>query len=547
MIGPNTDAPWQADISQLSRETFEALSLLDVTEGPLIGEPLEIIDFQQSFINGVVKNYNTKSVLTVARGNGKTALAAALCLSSFIGPLSFPRSATFLAATMLGQTRVCFDHIVAFFRQIVPDEEIGSKRGQRFRMQNNTLYREIEDRETGCVLRAIGRDPKSAHGLAPSLIVADEPAQWLENYRDGMYEALTTGLGKQPASWFIAIGTQSTDPYHWMSKLIRMGNSDNRNILKYSADDPNEIGEGYDDFAEDQIRKANPAYDYFPSLREQLKIEASEAKNDPTLLAGWRSYRLNLGSSVSGQRNRLPVFDVRKWKACERPDSQMPERDGPVAIAFDMGGSASMTAWAGYWPMTGRLEVWGAFCDAPPLDERGKIDGVGDLYVKMFNRGELMVYPGFVTPLYPFIRDVEKHIEGEEVISCTLDRFRQAEAEQAFGEVGVFHKWGWDWRGVGSGKDGSADIRHTQAEVLEGRVRLRESLLLTHSIADAIIKLDTNQNPSLDKSRHGSRIDPLQVTILAISAGRRWRLPTPSEEQSPLQRYYSEGGLMRVV
>lgn len=544
--GNSIDGSLLADVSDLYQQALLALSLLDVTEGLLIGQPLEIIDFQRDFLWGAL-NAN-ESVLTVARGNGKTAISAALALASFIGPLSFPRSATFLAATTLGQTRVAFDHIVEFFKQIVPEEEIGSKKGCRFRMQDNTQFREIEDRETGCVLRAIGRDPKSAHGLAPSMILADEPAQWMPNYAQPMYEALTTGLGKQPASWFIAIGTQSSDPYHWMSKLTRMaGKSEYVHVSKFAAKGPEEYSDPkeYDDFSIEQIRKANPAYDYFPALRQQLEIEAQKAQEDPTMLAGWRSFRLNLGSHVSGQRNRLPVFDVRKWRSCERPPDRMPHREGPVAVSFDLGGSQSMTAAAMYWPTTGLLKVKGAFCDTPGLEERGRLDAVGDLYVKMHARGELLLYPGFVTPILPFIEEIAAELMGEQVISCSLDRFRKAEAEQAFAEA-LVHHWEFDWRGVGSGMDGSADIRNTQAEVLEGRIKIEESLLLVHSITDAEVKLDTNQNPSLDKSRKGARIDPLQCTILAVSAGRRWRLPDV-KEKNPLQQFYADGGLMRVV
>ena len=36
----------------------------------------------------------------------------------------------------------------------------------------------IENRDTGAVMRAIGSDPSRAHGLAPVLVIADEPAQW---------------------------------------------------------------------------------------------------------------------------------------------------------------------------------------------------------------------------------------------------------------------------------------------------------------------------------------------------------------------------------
>ena len=58
----------------------------------------------------------------------------------------------------------------------------------------------IEDRRTGARLRCIGSDPKRAHGLAPSLVLCDEPSQWDGAKTDAMIAALRTSLGKIPGS-----------------------------------------------------------------------------------------------------------------------------------------------------------------------------------------------------------------------------------------------------------------------------------------------------------------------------------------------------------
>ena len=49
----------------------------------------------------------------------------------------------------------------------------------------------------------------------------------------------------------------------------------------------------------------------------------------------------------------------------------------------DLGTSAAMSAVSAYWPATGRSETLAAFPDKPDLLERGKKDGVGDLYQRM--------------------------------------------------------------------------------------------------------------------------------------------------------------------
>ena len=50
--------------------------------------------------------------------------------------------------------------------------------------------------KTGARVRCIGSDPRRAHGLAPVLVLADEPAQHPETTGERMVAALTHG-GRQ--------------------------------------------------------------------------------------------------------------------------------------------------------------------------------------------------------------------------------------------------------------------------------------------------------------------------------------------------------------
>ena len=52
---------------------------------------------------------------------------------------------------------------------------------------------------TGARVRCIGSDPRRAHGLAPVLVLADEPAQWPDTTGERMVAALRTAAGKQTA------------------------------------------------------------------------------------------------------------------------------------------------------------------------------------------------------------------------------------------------------------------------------------------------------------------------------------------------------------
>ena len=79
------------------------------------------------------------------------------------------------------------------------------------------------------------------------------------------------------------------------------------------------------------------------------------------------------------------------------------------------------------------------------------------------------------------------------------------------------------WRGQGSGgvADGSADVLAFQRLVLGRKIVVKESLLLASAIADSTVQRDARGNLSLDKSRHGARIDALSALVIACGLAER--------------------------
>ena len=137
----------------------------------------------------------------------------------------------------------------------------------------------------------------------------------------------------------------------------------------------------------------------------------------------------------------------------------------------------------------------------------------------MEERGELRTYPGRVTPVAEFMADLAERVDSENVVAVAADRFRRAEAIQAMEDAGVF--WPMEWRAMGSGPDGSYDIRAFQKTILERRLFPGESLLLESALADSAIREDGNGNPSLERGRSRGRIDALASAVLAVGLGER--------------------------
>ena len=119
-------------------------------------------------------------------------------------------------------------------------------------------------------IRAIGGDPKTAHGLRPALALLDEPAQWEPARSDKMLAAIRTGLGKVPGSRLIALGTRPLGD-HWFAEMLR--EAAYSQVHAAGEDDP--------PFAMSTIRKANPSLPHLQSLKKRLMLERDEAKRNP--------------------------------------------------------------------------------------------------------------------------------------------------------------------------------------------------------------------------------------------------------------------------
>ena len=68
-----------------ARKVIKYLSKLRVTQGPRAGQQFKVLPWEKEFIRGFLKV--DISALSVARGNGKTSLLAAVGTAALSGPL----------------------------------------------------------------------------------------------------------------------------------------------------------------------------------------------------------------------------------------------------------------------------------------------------------------------------------------------------------------------------------------------------------------------------------------------------------------------------
>ena len=478
------------------------IASLIVTQGAGAGQPFRVLPWQARFLRGFTRT-DGDCALSIARGAGKTTFTAAIATAAIDGPLAQPRAEAVIVASSFSQARIGFEHVLAFLAARGHDLD-DRKRWRRQDSQNSAT---IEDRRTGSRVRCVGSDPARAHGLAPVLVLADEPSQWPSTTSERMRVALSTSMGKVEDSRLIALGTRPADPAHWFVTMLAGGCDYAQSHHARESDPP---------FRYRTWLRANPSLPIMPALERRIRQEAADARRDPSLLAGFLALRLNRGIDDTLQDTLL---DASVWRDAEGDV----EPRGPYVLGVDLGGSASMSAAAGYWPAGGRVAALGCFPQQPDLATRGLRDGCGRAYLDMHRRDELILRGGRVADVPGLLREVLARWGRPACIAC--DRWRINELRDALDAAGV-PRVPLIERGQGF-KDGGEDTADFRTATLGGRVRPVPSLLLRSAMAAARVTMDAAGNAKIIKTRSRARIDAASAAVLAVAVGERRARTSP--------------------
>ena len=484
------------------QELLEYVQNLTITQGVHVGERFTVLPWEKRFLRGAFKPGISTAALTVGRGNGKTTLIGAIGAAAVNGPLAQPRAEVLVVASSFNQARIDFEHIKAFLLPAIDADP------QAWRVQDSANYAQITYRPTGASIRAIASDPRRAHGRAPALVIADEPAQWTASTSEKMLSALQTSLGKIPNSRMIALGTRPADDDHWFSRWLK--SADYSQVHAARDDDP--------PYQRRVWKKANPSLDHMPNLETAIRADSKRARGDDSELQAFRSLRLNQGVSDTV---RAVVLETDTWRRCEV--QHLPHPQGQYVWGVDLGTSAAMSAIAAYDPLSYRLEVVAAFPTIPSLAERGKKDAVATLYQRMYERGELVQTGGRAVD---YVELVElAYLTWGEPLAVVCDSWRQADLIDALDSAGLTSVPVVPRRN--GPKDGSEDMRRFRRAAIEGKIKTPESLLMRSAIAGAVTISDASGNHRLAKAedtparRDGHRDDALAAAILAVAEGVR--------------------------
>lgn len=402
-------------------------------------------------MNGALDPANNVAVLSIGRGNAKTALSAGLALGALLGVWDDqPKRDIILAARTRDQAQIAWNFCVGYL-QSLPEKT----QSQIIIRRSPRLELEIRDSTGPHLLRAISADGKTALGSAPTLVLMDERGHWPEGRGDDLEHALLSGLGKRGGKALIISTSASTDTHAFSQWL------DNPQPGVYIQEHRPPPNLPVDDL--ESLRIANPGAECgIGSSLEWLQAQAKRAAaRGGSTLTSFRLYNRN--ERVSGEARDV-LLTVDEWMNCETAD--LPPREGDCIIGIDLGGSASMSAVAYYWPSTGRLEALGTFPCNPGLGDRGASDGVSGRYLEMESRGELNTLGDKTVPVALWLNQVMAQVEGENVSALVADRYKQSELAEAMDRAGV--RVPVVWRGQGF-RDGGEDCERFRRAAYDGK------------------------------------------------------------------------------
>lgn len=513
---------------------------LKITIGDDAGKNFRLREWQKDFIRDVYspcdKTSNRvvrRAVLSIARKNGKTELAAALILVHLIGPEAELNGEIYSAANDREQAAIVFFAVKRMIEaspalsaalQVVPSTKV-------------IFVKKTGIKAAGSKFRALSAEAGTKHGLNPSFVVYDELAQ--ARTRELLGTLLTSqGARKEPL--FLTISTQNNDPTHPLSEMIDDGISSNDPSVVchlYAAEDDCDL------LDEKQWHAANPALGDFRSL-EDLRTFAHRASRLPSEEAEFRLLYLNQRVSL-----HAPIIARSDWVKCEARPSIKPVNlkalnskldfapKEEIYLGLDMSKTTDLTALLGvsahensrvkgwYWKPEGYLE------------EHTKRDRTRyDVYAK---EGMLLTSPGRVINPRDIAVKIIELCESYTVLGLAFDRARMAEvlryfADQDFlasvnGEDGGLRLVPW-----GQGFIGFAPaVTALEHAVLMDELKHDGHPLTTFCMMNALAVGDEAGNRKLDKKASRFRIDGAVSLAMALGLKALDR-PEPTQ-RSPFE------------
>ena len=232
---------------------------------------LQLEPFQARFLKAATAPNVHLAALSLARGNGKSRLAAYLVerILTPTDPLFRPGTESVLVAASIEQARIVFRFACAEL------ETTG-----QYRFIDSATRAAILHLPTNTRLRVLGSNGKTAFGLVGCpWVIADEPGSWETTGGQLLHDAIETSKGKPDSPLrSLYIGTIAPSVSGWWSDLATSKSGQGRAIMCLQGD-----RERWDQWRE--VARCNPLVKVSAAFRKQLRAELKAAQLDSRLKA----------------------------------------------------------------------------------------------------------------------------------------------------------------------------------------------------------------------------------------------------------------------
>ena len=458
---------------------------------------MKLRPFQQQFLRRATAPGIDTAVLSVARGNGKSWLAARI-LTRCLTPgdaLHVAGAEYLLCAASLEQARLSY----LFSRaDLEPTGE--------YRFLDSVTRIGITHKATNTRLRVMSSKAKSAFGIVHCpLLVGDEPGCWETSNGTLMADAIQTAQGKPGSAMrVIFIGTLAPSTGGWWHELVGGGTNGATYVQRLLGD-----VKRWDKWGE--IRRCNPLTAISSEFRAKLLDERDKARRDSRLRARFCSYRLN---APMGDESTM-LLTVSDFE--DMAKRAVPPREGLPIIALDLGSNRAWSAALALY-RNGRVEARALAPGIPSLTDQETRDNVPrGTYSRLSDEGVLIQAAGLRVPPAKMLMKLISETWGRPAeIIC--DRFRIDElldAEVPCRVQARITRW----------SEASYDIRSLRSHTKDGPFAVAECSrsLLAASLAVTTVRNDDGGSVRLVKrgTNNTGRDDVAQAFTLAAGAFER--------------------------
>lgn len=502
--------PWEVDGLSRADRVIAFLEDLPITAGKLAGTKMSLRDWQRDFIEAVYAEDDQgrrpvrTAVLSMARKNGKTQLAAGLALCHLMGPEAEMRGEVYSAALTRDQAAKLFQEMVAI---LTAHAELDDRANViRFNKQIEVLEGDGE----GSIYAALSADAGSKMGLSPSFVVYDELGS--APNRD-LFDALDTATGARDNPLMICISTQAAADHHVFSELIDYGKQVNAgdvedksfHLTLYAA--PADA----DPWDHETWILANPALDDFRSL-EDVERQAAQARLVPSKESAFRNLILNQRVSAVSR-----FIHKAEWDRCNAAPDLASLKGRECYGGLDLSGSRDLTAFILVFPKESGFDVLCRFfMPEANIAERSNEDRVPyDLWAR---QGHITLIPGSTIDPGFVAHAIMEAAQEYDLKAVAYDRWRIEDLKRElalFGGSIPLEPFGQGF------KDMSPAVDTLERHVAENMLAHGGNPVLNMCAANAVVTRDPAGSRKLDKSKATGRIDGLVALAMALQVSGR--------------------------